>query len=243
MTTAAESARAKLTEAERRIAEAEAAAARAAADFEASPSAKTHGASAVATQVATNARKEGAVAAAALAECERSEQLERLKLELGKASTKALHQRVEPALKRIRELHAELVTLVAGIEAECAAQHTACRRAGEIANTLHDATPVPAPVAPSLLRAVVGVRIAADLYESGAKFAIGLEPHTYCAPRPEPPPAHPAREQWRAARAIALPADTFLPRPTFDYHLDLADAPTFFHRPPVGGRPQRFGAT
>jgi hypothetical protein len=230
-------ARANLARVEQDARDAQTAHEQAEAKFHREPAADTHTAAAVAAQLATNARAALQVAREAVTIAERAELSGKLADAIARAQPSALYAATEPALVRLRELHSEIVSLVGSIEATCLQQHEACREADALAKQLNVAAPVPRRVAPTFLRAIVGIRIARDAYVAGSRWTLGREPWTYVAARPA---THRDQDEWRRARALALPADEFLPAtPPYDFHHHLVDAPEFYHRPLHGQRPSR----
>jgi hypothetical protein len=224
--TADATARAALAEAEQRVLDADKACADAEIEFKRAPSGKGHGVLAVATQLAANAHSELEAARAVVAGAERDDVVRRMQEAAARAQTATLFEKVEPVLARIRELHAELVTLAGVITAACTEQAQAVHEAKELARSIGVSAPVPIPIKPTFFRAMVGIRIARDVYTSGARWVRGLEPVTFAEPRPALPSGHHAENEWRAARKLALPADEFLPGARYDLGMQ---ARNFFH--------------
>lgn len=233
---AVEAARRALVEAETALSKARADADQARQEFEAKPSDKSHARMVVSAQIATNAE---APIKAARDELERAEDEAAESVELA-ALEQASHARLladtEPDLAELVELSARSEVICARIAAKLKAQHRAVDTATEVATKRNRYSSAPSKVAITFLRAICGVMITRRIFESKATFTIGLEPWTWLAARPEPPPGAPGVDEWRSARKHV--STEYLPSPIVDFLTSHAEL-HFFHEHPAGGRPYR----
>jgi len=205
--------------------------------FEERPSTKAHNAMAIAEQLARNSVAPVEAAKVAVEQARRAGLEERLADAVSRASHSRLYEHTAPARARLVALFSDVSAVVGEIVGAVREQHRGVTDAERISKELGVFSPAPRKVAPTFLRQMVGILIADAVYRAGAKFPLGGEPHSWLAPRAEPPSPHPSRDEWRGAKRLVLP-DAYLPPPVVDHHLDLADV-AFFNTMPTSGRPSR----
>jgi hypothetical protein len=202
--------------------------------FESDPTPKTHARTAVAEQRAKNTLAPVEAARLEVERVRRADVETRLRDAVARANHGHLYERTAAARARLVEMFSEVSALVAEIESAVTDQHRGVSDAEEIARELGVHSGAPRKIAPTFLRQMVGIVICEIVYRTGETYRLGAEPHTWIAPRAEPPSAHPSREEWRAAKRLVLP-DAYLPPPVSDFHHDAADT-AFFHTPTPNGR-------
>lgn len=150
---------------------------------------------------------------------------------LKRASHAALHADTAGDLAELEELEAKLEAVHARIMARVKVQHRGCDDAKSAAARRGRHSRAPSKVPATLLRAIVGLRIAHRIYESGARFVVGQEPHTWLAARWDRGSGAIDVDEIKRARTLALPPGTYLPPAVCDFRQDAADVAAW-HEPP-----------
>jgi len=230
-----------LREAEQAHAAAVAAADAALEAYKLNRSAKAFTDAQVKKDMAEDAKAAVAVARAAAEKARRAEISKKLADARARASRDRLFADTAQARARLLDIFASALPIVREIEAAVHAQNEAAAEAKELAAELGEYPDVDEPVSKDLLRAMTCVALGQWLVDENVRVEHGRGPWRYLEPRWDRGVAAPDHGLIREARALAVPADAYMPTASVDFTQAAADVAPWEVTP--ADRPQRYEVT